>query len=389
MIHFDTPFPSWAYLLPVICCFCYGLMLLFRRESRSKQMLGVVMLFASICFCASLANDSMAQQGGRVPVVNNWHFVSVLLMWPTVGWYLTLLSRPDAKFFPHYFRHYYPFFIAGAGTLLFMLFAPPTPVVYSMKDYVALLGKYPEAIYRTIVIVVYIFQTIYFVRRTELQLRAHRERIRNDFSYTAKVDLQWVRIIATIVVICCFLNFIYAFTASIHHRMILSIVMFVFIIPQCILGATHKDVYYFPKPVDVPSQNFSLPLQASLFVSPGQEKSKINPLMYEKIRDGLTDLLERQEVYCNPDLRIDDLAEMLHTNKTNVSQVINESFHTNFYALINHYRVKKALTLLGDRQMQVKDVWTQSGFHSQSVFNAVFKKEMQLTPSEWVKNIEH
>ncbi len=386
MISRFEPIPLLAYLLPIICCFCYGLMLIFRHESRVKRFMGFMMLMAGLCYATSLAYDSMVQQDGRVPILNAWHMGSSLMMCPILIWYLTILIRPDTKFFPRYFLLLIPFFISILGSFLFLLSAPPMPDVYTITDYIALLRHYPEATYRLVLTAVFAAELIYLPVGAELQLKAHRVRMKDDFSYTEKVNLNWIHILILLGFICGILNFIYAFTASVQIRTAYSILFFVLIVIFCILGGVHPDIYYISEPEGAKGPNYKIPPRAVLFIPPEQERAKINPLIYEKIREGLADLLDQQEVYCKSDLRLDDLAEMLHTNKTYVSLVINESFHTNFYTLINRYRVKKAIDLLKNKEVQVKDVWTQSGFHSQSVFNAVFKKETQQTPSEWVKS---
>ncbi len=123
----------------------------------------------------------------------------------------------------------------------------------------------------------------------------------------------------------------------------------------------------------------------ALYIPETHEKVKINSPVQDKIKDSLIELFEEREIYCKPNLRLDDLAAMLHTNKTYVSVVINEHFRINFYTLVNSYRIKKALALLEDPAIQIKNVWMQAGFNSQSSFNSLFKKEMQMTPSQWIK----
>jgi len=108
---------------------------------------------------------------------------------------------------------------------------------------------------------------------------------------------------------------------------------------------------------------------------------------YKAVFDGLTKLLEEEEVYLLKGLRLDDLALRLNTNTAYVSAVINRQYQVNFFTLINRYRINKAIELLDKGGVQIKTVWKQSGFNSQSAFNIAFKKEKGVTPSEWVASL--
>lgn len=373
-----------AYALPVLCCFCYGSMLVCRRESRTKRMQGVMMLMSSLCFAASLVYDAMEQQNGRVPVLNVWHMGSLLMMCPFINWYFLVLIRPDARFFPRHFYLLIPFFLSIVCSLLFLKYAPRTPHAYSSGDFIALLDEYPEAMYRIVLVAVFLAEIIYITVNTELALKTHRKQFKNDFSYSKNVNLNWVQIPIGLSLVACCLNLVYAFTALVELRTLYSIIFFMVIVTFCVYAGTHPDIYYVVENTDQQTLR-KCPDHAVLFIPPDIDRPKISHLMYDKIYSGIKDLLERQEVFCKPNLRLDDLAEQLNTNKTYVSMVINGSYHTNFYTLINQYRVKKAVCLLEDTHLQIKDVWIISGFNSQTTFNSIFKKEMNMTPSEWIR----
>jgi YesN/AraC family two-component response regulator len=105
---------------------------------------------------------------------------------------------------------------------------------------------------------------------------------------------------------------------------------------------------------------------------------------YNAICEGLTKLLEEDKVYLLNDLRLDNLALRLNSNKAYVSAVINKQYQVNFHTLINRCRINKAIELLDKGGVQIKTVWQKSGFNSQSAFNIAFKKEKGMTPSEWL-----
>jgi AraC-like DNA-binding protein len=248
----------------------------------------------------------------------------------------------------------------------------------------AMTKDYPEAIHRLVLAAVHITMSIYVFTHVELQLKAHRERIKNDFSYHRKVNMNWFQIPVILIILCFALNFVFAFTSSMELRMVYNFIFFVLHAAWCVYVSIQSDVYYIPASEGV-KPLFEQPAAAALFVPPGSERPKISQIAFDTIREGLNELLEKREIYCQPDLRLDDLAVMLNTNKTYVSLVINESYHTNFYTIINQYRVKKAAQILEEKKMQIKEVWMQSGFNSQTSFNALFRKEMGMTPVEWAK----
>jgi AraC-like DNA-binding protein len=50
---------------------------------------------------------------------------------------------------------------------------------------------------------------------------------------------------------------------------------------------------------------------------------------------------------------------------------------------INHERIKRATSLLNDPKKRIKEICMECGFNSMSYFNRVFKKENEVSPSEY------
>jgi len=110
----------------------------------------------------------------------------------------------------------------------------------------------------------------------------------------------------------------------------------------------------------------------------------MNTFVHKVIFNKLTKFLEEEELFLTGNLRLDDIAERLKTNKVYVSNIVNERFKMNFPTLLNHYRVKKAVEHLKRDDAQIKTAWSKAGFCSQSAFNKAFRKEMGMTPTEWL-----
>ena len=101
-------------------------------------------------------------------------------------------------------------------------------------------------------------------------------------------------------------------------------------------------------------------------------------------------LMDQGELFRDQDLNLDKLAKSLHTNRSEVSEMINTLFDSNYATLINGYRIRHAIRLLSDPRVwekySIEGIAMESGFKSQSVFYKFFKEQTGLTPISFVKN---
>lgn len=95
--------------------------------------------------------------------------------------------------------------------------------------------------------------------------------------------------------------------------------------------------------------------------------------------------MEKQQLFLEPELTLEQLAETLHLSPRLVSNIINRRFDKNFFEYINFYRVEEAKALLADTEtnLPMLDVMADSGFNSKSAFNRFFKKYAKMTPTEF------
>ena len=119
-------------------------------------------------------------------------------------------------------------------------------------------------------------------------------------------------------------------------------------------------------------------------------KSALLDEQKEELIQRLNELMEFEKIYTKKDLTVVVVAKILNTNKSYISQVINEYLGINFSTYVNEYRVKEARRLLTDEQFRhltIESIAGDSGFNSVSAFNNAFKKFTGLTPSYYLKSI--
>lgn len=127
--------------------------------------------------------------------------------------------------------------------------------------------------------------------------------------------------------------------------------------------------------------------------APEIEKSRIISISTTReLIPKLLDLMENQKIYLDKQLTIDSLAEQLNTNRSYLSNIINDYFGKNFNNFINEYRVKEAILLFKNEKYQnhkLDHIATLCGFNNKTTFNTTFKKITGLTPSYFRKNIKY
>ena len=100
-------------------------------------------------------------------------------------------------------------------------------------------------------------------------------------------------------------------------------------------------------------------------------KDAVNRSMTERI----IALVENDKIYLQPDLKLDDVAQMMHTNRTYIYQAVNQQMGISFNEFINRYRIAHAKRLMAsDPTLSMNDVALQSGFASLSSFYRNMKK---------------
>jgi AraC-like DNA-binding protein len=100
----------------------------------------------------------------------------------------------------------------------------------------------------------------------------------------------------------------------------------------------------------------------------------------------LTNYMESQKPYLNPDITLEILAGEISVNPRILSQLINETFKKNFKSYILEYRIRESMQILADskyRDLTVLEILYQVGFNSKSAFNNQFKLFTNLTPLEY------
>ena len=99
----------------------------------------------------------------------------------------------------------------------------------------------------------------------------------------------------------------------------------------------------------------------------------------------LTTTVSQELLYLQPDLKITDVAHLLHTNRTYISRVLKEEMGTTFADFINRQRIDYACKLMQQQpQPPVNELARDSGFSSVSSFYRNFKLYKGCSPKDYL-----
>jgi AraC-like DNA-binding protein len=78
-----------------------------------------------------------------------------------------------------------------------------------------------------------------------------------------------------------------------------------------------------------------------------------------------------------------NVANLVGMSTAYFSRVFTKIYKCNFVEYLTQHRIKFSVNLLIDTELKIIDICYRSGFSSHNQFNRAFKKEMNMTPSEY------
>lgn len=104
----------------------------------------------------------------------------------------------------------------------------------------------------------------------------------------------------------------------------------------------------------------------------------------------LKELIIHKKLFLDPNLSRRDLAEEMQESEVIISQLLNEGLNSNFYELVNHYRIEEARMYIEAgrlKEITIQALAHEVGFKSKSTFNKKFREQTGFTPSGYLQEL--
>lgn len=114
------------------------------------------------------------------------------------------------------------------------------------------------------------------------------------------------------------------------------------------------------------------------------EIPKVEQSGEEKLYASLIRVVQKDELFKNPDLNRDQLCSILGTNRTYLANAVKQCGNMTLSGFINYYRLRWAAEALANNQnLSVMAVGEDAGFSSRATFNRLFQNKYGMSPSAY------
>lgn len=327
----------------------------------------------------------------------NYYLVELsLVLAPLLYFYVRSITCSAFKFEKKHFKHFIPwtvYFFIKVFILIYDATLPDFDSVQNGKMVINFQWKYVDPI----VNLFSMLQMIVYLVLTFQLFYAYRQKIKDFFSNTYKVELNWVR---NFLYIYSFL-FLFQSVQTIVNELIVDLSWrqewwYHFFSAIVIIYIGVKG-YFTPvsnlKDLGFEYHNFSFNPKTKQTKKHRKETSKKEelPSKLSEKRALLVSYMEKERPYLDSDITLVTLAEQLDMSREELSEIINKGFLVKFNDFINGYRIEAIKQMLFENkqaELSLTGIAFECGFNSKATFNRVFKKMTQSSPSEFINTLK-
>ncbi len=388
-----TRFSEYLNIFLIFLPLVFALQLLTYKNAYSKpnRILGSYMILLSFYY---FLNKIVVTETPVFMYLNAILVLPIFLAFnPFYFLYVKSLTNENFSFRFRDILHYLP----AIGFALFLIILSLVPKDPDSESYETIyLLRVPLAV------AIYYIQVIAYTVLMISQLQKHKRNLDQFFSYKENISLNWLWLFIFIYLLFTAFDAALYFAPHIfdaYSKQTYWVMMTLFVTFLGYFGTKQADIYVGKiktfnaiekneKFAEEESTKQNSVTAISETKSSKYEKSSLSEEMKEVILKDILVLMEQEELFKNPQLVVDDIAEKIFTNKKYISQVINEKLNKNFYQFVNEFRVNHAIKSMDDpkyRNYTLEAIGDESGFNSRSSLITAFKKVTGKTPSDFKK----
>lgn len=379
-----------------IIIFSAHLLILRVSERHAYLPLAICLLAIGIVICQpTLASVAKPWQ----PTILIFSLPAILLIAPTFWLYVVgITAETPWQFQDASKRHFIPALIGCAVSLL-ALFVPydvqyalliegNENILKSTSEMIRYIA-YGTLIATLLLVLGWVIQSGIYFYKVVKRLTQYRQHLKDLFASTESKEIRWlswlllaVGVVWTATAVNIVLDNL-VFATQLNAGIAGSVIL-VMIWSIALWGLRQKpgfeELYDSKEQLPIGLTN-SEPSQSKY------QRSALDEAHASQIANKIENAMHNDRLYLDASLSLQKLAKHISTSPNYISQTLNESLGANFFDYVNKYRVEAAKQMLLESNDTVLNIAMNVGFNAKSSFYTAFKKETQLTPSQFRKSM--
>ncbi|MEE4286099.1 MAG: helix-turn-helix transcriptional regulator [Mariniphaga sp.] len=367
---------------PMYVTFFWAIVLLLSRKENNpaRFFLGI---FMSASFLIYLSHAIFFQQD--IFIYRHFDPIYVfasLSVYPLYYWYIKLLTV-ETNYRLTNIRMLFPGLFFAFTTWLLYLFMSEAEQLSYVRGFLlernSITPETPLIKIQKLVFyaarLVFAIQVVFFLIYGRKLVLQYNERIANFYSNLENKTIVWVKFLLYSFVATSTMSIAFNLIGReifLHSTVLLAIPSSIFSILLFFIGLLGYMQNHTV--VDLKKDDVSHPAFDQKKLHTGQMKLK------------LIELFENEKVYYKPELKITDVSQMLGTNRSYVSALINKEINCSFNEFVNKYRITEAKRIMekdSTGNYSLNYLAESAGFGSVGTFIRVFKEMEGVTPGKY------
>lgn len=376
--------------LPMFTALFWAIILLTNKDKgeSAKTLLGVFML---LIFILDLSVMFFYQNENTLYLytdpINTFCSISSFLMF---YWYIKLLTKEPQIDFKNLWLFAPGLFFGLSSTIIYLLMSPDEQMEYINnhifryetlnKDSILIKIKLIEFYASKIT---FIATVVFAVIKCHTLIKNYHIKISNYYSNLKDISINWAQKITNIFIVVG----ITSIAVNTLNQPFMLNADIAITLASLFFSTTLYFIGFYGYKQDYNISNIEY------FSSKKTEQNSNTTLQgksneeYQNIIEGIKRSFDKEKIHRQQDLKIVDIAQTLHTNRSYISKIINSEFKCSFIEFVNQHRLLDAKSQLIKKPNQsIIDISHLTGFNSASTFTRVFKQYEGTSPSQYRKN---
>lgn len=374
----------------LVCIFCSALLLLdwWEQRIRAKAQLFVFMLVAAVLYGGHFIFFNHLHE--LIPVTDTIYCMANLAVFPLYYLYIKEVTEEQRK------KHWQvtlllPALLTGlvVGTLYCLMDKQETLAfidTFLYQGSMSNLGDYAKAQAIVHISIKFLFALLVLpiLVKGVRKIKHFNRMVETNYADTDLRKMYMAKTILILFIVAC----IVSFTANILGRDMFDHVPWLVVIPSLTFSTLLFLLGYAGHRQNFTIENMMLetanePMPTSMD-EPQTEEEKADRI--ERIKKEITEVVEKERMFLLQDLKINDIANLLHTNRDYIYQAVNVRMGMSFSEYINRLRVDFAAQLMDENsKMPANELALRSGFSSVASFYRNFKLYKGCPPLNYMK----